>query len=117
MIILLPSLFTGYSAGTIQTIQNNPNALNGLLYISILSVFGTALAVVLFNKVIAFSSILFASSVTYFIPIVAVLIGLSFGEQISIGQIGAMFVILFGVFVANYWSVLKDKFYQNNKGY
>lgn len=117
MIILLPSLFTGYTSGTIQTIQNNSEALSGLLYISILSVFGTALAVVLFNKVIAFSSTLFASSVTYFIPIVAVLIGLSIGEQITLGQIGAMFVILFGVFVANYWSVLKDKFYQNNKGY
>ncbi|NRA11809.1 MAG: EamA family transporter, partial [Crocinitomicaceae bacterium] len=67
----------------------------------LLSVAGTAIAVVLFNILISNSSVLFASSVTYLIPVVAVLIGLAFHEQINYGQIGSMAVVLAGVFVAN----------------
>jgi drug/metabolite transporter (DMT)-like permease len=64
-------------------------------------VFGTALAVLVFNRIIAFSSTLFASSVTYFIPIVAVVIGFAFGERLTVWQIVSMFVVLFGVITAN----------------
>jgi drug/metabolite transporter (DMT)-like permease len=45
--------------------------------------------------------VLFASSVTYLIPVVAVIIGLSFNEHINIYQIGSMAIVLTGVFVAN----------------
>ncbi|MEY3200214.1 MAG: hypothetical protein RJA13_2172 [Bacteroidota bacterium] len=55
--------------------------MEGLGYIFILSVVGTALAVIVFNQIISYSSALFASGVTYFIPIVAVLIGVGFGEE------------------------------------
>jgi drug/metabolite transporter (DMT)-like permease len=47
--------------------------------------------------------------VTYLIPIVAVVIGIRFGEQINLKQIGAMFIILFGVFIANYWGIIRNK--------
>ncbi|MBI1836005.1 MAG: DMT family transporter [Flavobacteriia bacterium] len=110
-IIFIPSVIVALLLGTTETIQTNSFALQGLFYISILSIVGTALAVMLFNIVIANSSTLFASSVTYFIPIVAVFIGLAFGEKITLGQVGAMVVILLGVFVANYWKVLKEKMF------
>jgi hypothetical protein len=42
---------------------------------------------------------------------VAVLIGMTVGEKITFGQIGAMFVILLGVFTANYWLNLKAKLF------
>ncbi len=100
-IVLLPAAIANLSFGTSQTIRNNPHALEGLGYITILSVVGTALAVVLFNRIISISSALFASSVTYFIPIVAVLIGLYFGEKISWGQVGSMCIVLLGVFIIN----------------
>ena len=73
----------------------------GIFYIIILSIVGTALAVVLFNRIIAFSSALFASSVTYFIPIVAVLIGFTFGETINLWQVLSMLIVLSGVIIAN----------------
>lgn len=100
-IILLPAAIANLTFGTAQTIQHNPHAMEGLGYIAILSVVGTALAVILFNRIISMSSALFASSVTYFIPVVAVLIGLSFGEKISWGQVGSMCIVLLGVFIIN----------------
>lgn len=90
-----------------QTISTNNMAPNALIYIGILGVVGTALAVWIFNHLINRSSALFASSVTYFIPIVAVIIGFLDGERISILQIVSMVVILAGVFVANAWPKLK----------
>jgi drug/metabolite transporter (DMT)-like permease len=60
------------------------------------------MAVFLFNGIIKKSSALFASSVTYLIPIVAVLIGLSFSEEITYSQVGAMVIVLLGVFIVNY---------------
>lgn len=108
-IVLFPSLFALLKLDTIQTIQTNPHALEGLGFISILSIVGTAFAVLLFNKLISNSSTLFSSSVTYFIPIVAVLIGMSIGEHINILQIGAMTIVLLGVFIANYWKALFGK--------
>jgi len=60
------------------------------------------LAVVAATFLYANSSALFASSVTYIIPIVAVSIGLGFGERIHPGQVLSMLLILSGVFVANY---------------
>jgi drug/metabolite transporter (DMT)-like permease len=109
-IVLLPAIGANLYFGTWNTIQMNDFALQGLGYISILAIFGTALAVIIFNQVISYSSALFASSVTYFIPIVAVLIGIGFGEKIGWSQIGSMGIVLIGVFIANYWSQVKMKF-------
>jgi drug/metabolite transporter (DMT)-like permease len=65
------------------------------------SIIGTAIAVVIFNQLITMSSVLFASSVTYLIPIVAVIIGLSFGERINTQQIISMAIVLSGIFLSN----------------
>lgn len=111
LIILLPSIFANFQFGTLKTLQENPNAWEGLGYISILAIVGTALAVILFNQLISTSSALFASSVTYFIPIVAVLFGISYGEKIGWGQVGSMVIVLSGVFIANYWPLVKDRFF------
>ena len=101
-LIIFPFSIGGFFlTDTIQTFNSNPMAYQGILYIIILSIVGTALAVVLFNRIIAFSSALFASSVTYFIPIVAVFIGFAFGETLTIGQILSMLVVLTGVVIAN----------------
>lgn len=101
-ILLIPSVCMFFISGTPQTIKTHPEALSGLGYISILAIVGTAFAVIVFNRIINYSSALFASSVTYFIPVVAVLIGLGFGETISLLQMGSMVIILIGVFIANY---------------
>ena len=101
-LIIFPFSIGGFFlTDTIQTFNSNPMAYQGIFYIIILSIVGTALAVVLFNRIIAFSSALFASSVTYFIPIVAVLIGFTFGETINLWQVLSMLIVLSGVIIAN----------------
>ena len=107
-LILIPSALIGVSNGTMIKITSNEFAFQGLIYISILSVLGTAIALVMFNKLISISSVLFATSVTYLIPVVAVLIGLSFGEKLSVYQVGSMLIVLTGVFVSNYWGKKKE---------
>jgi drug/metabolite transporter (DMT)-like permease len=101
-IVFLPALAANYLTGTFATTISHPEASTSLMYIGILSVIGTAIAVILFNILLSKSSALFASSVTYIIPIVAVSIGLAFGENIHLGQVFSMILILGGVFVANY---------------
>ena len=86
--------------------SENSAAMNGFSAIAILAIVGTALAVFLFNGIIRVSSALFASGVTYFIPIVAVIIGFYYGETISNWQILAMFIVLIGVVLANYGAKL-----------
>jgi drug/metabolite transporter (DMT)-like permease len=105
----LPALILFFAFGTPETIAANEYANSALIYILILALIGTAFAVLIFNHLINNSTALFASSVTYFIPIVAVLIGLIDGETISWMQIISMFVILGGVFLANAWVKLKKK--------
>ena len=63
--------------------------------------FGTAIAKVLFNKLIQISTPVFASSVTYIMPIVAVFWGLFDGEKFSFIQGIATVIILIGVYLAN----------------
>lgn len=99
--ISIPALILSYTTGSFETITTNQHAMSGLLFISILSIIGTAFAVLLFTELISISSVIFSSSVTYLIPIVAVIIGFWFKESITTLQIFSMLVILLGVFIAN----------------
>lgn len=109
LIILLPSILISIYSGVFETLNSNPYAMEGLGYIAILSAIGTALAVIIFNRLISNSSVLFASSVTYLIPVVALFIGMGFGEKINSLQIASMGLILIGVFVAN---VIGNRYYR-----
>ena len=70
-------------------------------YIIILAIVGTGIAKVMFNKLVQASTPVFASSVTYTIPIVAMLWGLLDGEKFTLFQVGATGIILLGVLLAN----------------
>lgn len=101
-ILAIPSWFTVAKTGVFSTIATNQFAWQGLFYITILSVIGTCLALVLFNQIIAYKSAIFASSVTYFIPVVAVIIGLIFlHETFYSSQIIGMVFVITGVLVTN----------------
>lgn len=107
-ILALPSWISVIQSGVFQTINTNEYAFEGLFYITLLSVFGTCLALVLFNQIIALKSAIFASSVTYIIPIVAVVIGLVFlNETFFSAQIIGMIFVVSGVLVTNL-NVLKS---------
>ena len=92
-----------YLASTdfIFKLQSNDNAIISLYYIALLAILGTSIAVIVFNKLIADSSVIFASSVTYLIPIVAIFWGLLDGEKITLHSILGMIIILSGVYLVN----------------
>lgn len=72
-----------------------------LIAIILLGVVGTTAALVLFNKLVQMQSAVFASLVTYLIPVVAVFWGLLDGENITLLHFLGMAAILSGVYVAN----------------
>lgn len=91
-------LFTGFFK---VEVLSNPNLKMAMVYIVILSVFGTALAKIMFNKMVQISTPVFASSVTYLIPIVALAWGIIDGESFSLSQGIGSILILFGVYLSN----------------
>jgi drug/metabolite transporter (DMT)-like permease len=80
---------------------NNPLLLESIIYVTILSVFGTAIAKVIFTKLVQISTPVFASSVTYIMPIIALIWGVLDGEAFSFIQSIAALLILAGVYLAN----------------
>ena len=70
-------------------------------YAAILGIFGTAIATVFFYMLLKRAGSIFASMVTYGIPIVALLWGVLYGEEVGWKQVMGMAVILLGVWVAN----------------
>lgn len=73
----------------------------GFGYISILSIAGTGLALIAFNQLIKISSPIFASSVTYLIPVVAIIWGIIDGEIFKPIYILWFVLILIGVLLVN----------------
>ena len=70
-------------------------------YMSLLGIIGTAVALIIFNKLVQLTSPLFTSSVTYLIPIVAVSWGVLDGETIVYAHLIGMLFILIGISISN----------------
>lgn len=66
-----------------------------------LGIMGTCVASILFYMLVKKAGPVFASTVTYIIPLVAIGWGLFSGENITWLQVGGMFIILLGVRLAN----------------
>lgn len=73
----------------------------GMGYIALLSVFGSGVAVILYNKLIKDSGVLFAASVTYMMPVVAAMWGIIDGELFEPVYLLWIGLILLGVFMVN----------------
>jgi len=80
---------------------NNKIIHESLFYVLLLSFFGTAMAKILFNKLIQISTPVFASSVTYSMLIVSVIWGILDGELFNINQAVATILIIIGVYLSN----------------
>ncbi len=89
--------FTEFTTKLTET----PGAWKAFGYITVLALMSTAIANLLFTKLLKISTPLFASSVTYIMPIVAVMWGVLDGEQLFIGHFIGMIAILVGVYLAN----------------
>lgn len=73
---------------------------DSILFIMILGVFGTGIANILFFKLIQISSPVFATSVTYLIPVVAFCWGLVDNEMLTTVQFFGAFIVLIGVYLS-----------------
>jgi drug/metabolite transporter (DMT)-like permease len=94
LIYLLTTDFT-------YTLLNVEGAWTSLGYLFILGAVGTAFALILFNRVIQTTSAVFASTVTYLIPIAAVIWGLIDNETLYPLHYVGMALIILGVYVIN----------------
>jgi len=78
-----------------------PENLLPTFFLMLLGGLGTGVATIIFNRIVQLASGLFASSVTYLIPIVAIGWGLWDGETITLQQFVGMGVILAGIYLVN----------------
>ena len=69
--------------------------------IAVLGILGTAIALVLYTKLIHMNSPLFASSVTYLVPVVAIMWGVWDGEVLFPLHFAGMVLILLGIYFIN----------------
>jgi drug/metabolite transporter (DMT)-like permease len=77
----------------------NPSWPLHLLALATLAIIGTAFAMLLMNSLIRHSSAVTASSVTYIIPVFAILWGVLYGEKVTALHLGCMGLILSGVYL------------------
>jgi len=103
LLLVLPVALIYLFAGTSFSFKvlHHEGALEALGYVSILGVFGTALALIIFNSLVKRATPVFASSVTYLIPIVAVFWGVLDGEALALGHYFGIAATLFGVWISN----------------
>lgn len=96
--IMITHLFT---TDFIELMITNDNAYSALGYVFILAIVGTSVALVIFNKLVAKTTAIFASSVTYLIPIFAIMWGVIDGEHIALQHILGTAIIFAGIYLVN----------------
>lgn len=101
LLLIIPAIIVLFFSDFFSALEFTETKLTALGYITILAVFGTGIAKVFYNKMVHLSTPIFASSVTYLIPIVAVFWGVLDGEKLDFIQLLAGAVILFGVYLVN----------------
>ncbi|WP_414000021.1 DMT family transporter [Flavobacterium sp. W1B] len=99
LVLLLPSLAILYLTD-FSSVIHVEKVQHSILFIMILGVVGTGIANILFFKLIQMSSPVFATSVTYLIPVVAFFWGLLDNEILTPVQFFGAFVILIGVYLS-----------------
>lgn len=97
--LVLPTFLILFFSGFFEIIHV-AKVQHSILFIMILGVVGTGIANILFFKLIQMSSPVFATSVTYLIPIVAFFWGLLDNEMLTPVQFFGAFIILIGVYLS-----------------
>lgn len=101
IVMLIPTLIVLYFSGFFEIIHE-VKVQTSIGFIAILGIVGTGLSNILFFKLIQISSPVFASSVTYLIPVVAIILGyFIMDETLTLVQgVGAL-VVLLGVYFSS----------------
>ncbi len=102
VVLIIPALIVLVASDFFTaSLFNDLNVQTSIAYMALLAVLGTGIAKLMFNKLIQISTPVFASSVTYIMPIIALIWGLWDGEKFSLYQLLASCVIIFGVYLTN----------------
>ncbi len=103
LLMVLPLALVYLMAGTefSYKVVTHEGALRALGFITLLGVMGTAIALILFNIMVKTASPLFASNVTYLIPVVAIFWGVLDGEVLLFGHYLGIAAVILGVWVGN----------------
>lgn len=96
-----PLIIFLFTTNFVSTTISHPLAGSALFYIGLLSIFGTALSLIFFNLLIKHTTAIFASTVTYLIPVFAIFWGIIDGEVVNFVQFFGIVVILLGIFFVN----------------
>ena len=84
-----------------EIVTTHPHGWKSVGFVCVLAVFGTCLANMLYFWLTQQTSPLFASSVTYIMPMVAVAWGLDDGESFGMLHLAGALIVLCGVWLAN----------------
>jgi drug/metabolite transporter (DMT)-like permease len=99
-VMLLPALLILYTSGFFSDIHIE-KVQHSVVFILILGVMGTGIANIIFYKLIQISTPIFATSVTYLIPIIAFSWGMLDNETLTLVQLLGAVIILLGVYLSN----------------
>lgn len=99
LVLLLPATLILYFSDFLEVVTI-AQVQHSMLFIVVLGVIGTGIANIIFFKLIQLSSPVFATSVTYLIPIVAFFWGLLDNEMLTPIQFLGAFIVLIGVYLS-----------------
>ena len=91
-------LWSGSFPHLIQNSFDHPWSFGAMF---LLGAMGTALSQLVFNNMLQITTPVFASAITYFIPIVALMWGLLDGESLSSPQVLGMVLVIVGIYILN----------------
>ncbi len=98
--IALPAVVILLASDFLTVMKTSEFAWSSLGYITILSLVGTVIASLIFYRLVQMTSAVFSATVSYLVPIVAILWGYVAGENITVYHFIGMILILTGVYVA-----------------
>jgi len=100
IVMFVPACIILFCTG-FSEVMHLPEVRHSIIFILILGVVGTGIANILFFRLIQMSSPVFATSVTYLIPVVAFFWGLLDNEMLTPVQFIGAFIILVGVYLSS----------------
>ena len=90
-----------FLSGLPHTLSTQPPAWTALGHVAVLAIFGTGISLILWNHLVKITSAVWAASVTYLMPVVAIGWELADGESFHPLQFLMVGVILLGVYLVN----------------
>lgn len=108
-VLFLPSILALISTGFVSTFTFSRENMIGLGFVSLLSVFGTGLAMMMNYRLLKVSTPLFASTVTLLMPIVAIIWGILDGEKLTGLQFFGAGVIIAGLIFLRAKTTVKNR--------